>query len=139
MLMNRIVLIFILALLSGCVSTRIVGGYEIFGEVVDYDSGQPIEGVRVGAHFSAIGPFSNNSRILVSATTDSKGIFSLVVPETRLWGGSGGLAGYIGEWPTIKYTKEGYCISGTSFIEPSLKKYQGMKLRLQEKVSGGCI
>lgn len=137
--MNRIVLIFFLVLLSGCVSTRTVGGFEISGEVVDYDSGQPIEGVRVRAHFSAVGPFGNNSRSLASTTTDNKGKFSVIIPETRLWGGTGGLAGYIDEWPSIKYSKEGYCISGISLFEPSHKKYQGMKLRLQEKVSGGCI
>lgn len=136
--MNRITLIIFLTFISGCISTKSVGGYEIFGKVIDQDSGKPLEGVRVSAYFTAIGAFSDDSRTLVSTKTDKEGNFSMVVPKTRLWGGAG-LSGHVSEWPSIHYTKQGHCKSGASFIEPTLQKYQGMQLELQGMLAGGCI
>ena len=137
--MRLIALVLLASSLIGCVSTKVVGGYDVYGVVIDKNTDEPIEGVSVSAHFSAIGPVSDNSEVLAKAYTDSRGKFRMTVPKTRLWGGSGGLAGSVSEWPSVRYSKVGYCGMRSFFIEPSLPKYQDMVLKLEEKGKGDCI
>ncbi|THB73905.1 MAG: hypothetical protein D6B25_14390 [Desulfobulbaceae bacterium] len=129
----------VLPLLAGCVTYKRIGGYEIYGLVIDSISLKPVAGVDVSARYEAVSMYGNHSEILVSGVTGDDGRFKMSVPKTTKWGGTGGLSGYVSEWPSLHYTKEGYCKMSVSFKDPTIKKYQDIELKLRSKDGTNCL
>lgn len=125
--------------LSACVMWKTVGGFRIDGFVHDVLTNEPVEGVYIAVHYSAYGPTGDNSKTLSSTTTDTFGGFVIDQPKTKLVGGTGGLAGEISEWPSMRFSKRGYCSKHFHFVvEPSIDQYQNMQVLLSKKVDGKC-
>ena len=131
--------IFLLLILAGCTAYKTVGGYTIYGQVIDSITLQPIEGVRVSSRFEAVSMYSNNTEVVASTITDVHGAYTMQIPKSRLWGGTGGLSGYISEYPSISYFKHGYCRSTSFYLEPELSKYQGAVTKLEKSINGKCL
>ena len=137
--MNR--LIYILAFIitaPACVTLKSVGGYEIYGQVVDAESLTPLAGVQVAVRFEALSAYGNTSKVVVSTETAGDGSYRVEVPETRLWGGTGGWSGYVSKWPGLRYQKAGYCTATQLFPNPELSSYQDVTMRLNRN-HGQCV
>lgn len=124
--------------LAGCILTTSAGGYPAHGQVVDKHSGTPIEGVRIRLKYSANSPYGPHDKYSDAVVSNALGNFHIPAEEVQLWGGSGGLAGRINEWPAVELNKRGYCQQTVSFMEPDVEKYQDMKLALEAKTGDNC-
>ena len=137
--MIRSLLVVVLALgLPACLMYKTVGGYDVYGQVVDADSQAPLPGVKVSVRFEALSVYGNNSRIAASSETGEDGTYRIQVPETSLWGGTGGWSGYVSRWPGVRYQKAGYCEATRLSQNPDVSSYQDVVMPLS-RVSGHCI
>ena len=127
-----------LILSAGCVTTKTVGDFPVFGIVVDETSGRPLEGAEVVLHYYAQSNFKVDNKYTEPVVTDSDGKFHVEPQKIRLWGGSGSLSGYIKEFPGLQYSKEGYCEGSKAFMSPSIEKYQDMRLTLRPDTGSTC-
>ena len=124
--------------LAGCILTTSAGGYPANGQVVDKQSGTPIEGVRVRLKYSTDSPYGRHDKYSERVVSNTQGAFHIPAEEIQLWGGSGGLAGRINEWPAVELSKRGYCEQTFSFSEPGVATYQDMILELEADTGDNC-
>jgi hypothetical protein len=122
----------------GCVTTKTVGDFPVFGTVVDEATGKPLQGAEVVLHYYGSSNFKTDNKYTEPVLTDSAGRFRIEPQKIRLWGGYGPLTGYIKEFPGLIYRMEGYCENSKAYMNPKVEKYQNMRLKLRRDDGTGC-
>ncbi|WP_144393487.1 carboxypeptidase-like regulatory domain-containing protein [Pleionea sediminis] len=130
--MKYIIFIGLVFILSACVTFRVVGDFPVYGRVVDKISQEPIADVEIVLkHVAVTFKSGSTTKTLAKVVTDSEGRFFIPENKTLIKGGTGGLAGYIADWPSLELRREGFC---TRYSKMSDKEsYQNMTIQLDRK------
>jgi hypothetical protein len=126
-------------LLCSCVTvTKSVGTFDVIGIVVNAETGKPLNEVKVVLSHEAVTASDGSiSIVLGSAFTDNLGNFFIPKNPTEIVGGVGGLSGYIMEWSTVSFIKDGYCKFRSPYKNSIILNKNAIVFKLTESVN--CI
>ena len=126
-------------LLCSCVTvTKLVGIFDVTGIVVSAETGKPLNGVKVILSHEAVSAFSGSTSIVLgSEFTDNLGHFFIPQNPTKIVGGIGGGSGYIMEWPTVSFIKDGYCKLTSTYKSSFISNTKAITFKLTK--SAHCV